>query len=63
MFVGKKILKEKHWDMSESFLLKYTQTIETWRSNEQAEKEEFSHIKNEIFLDHAANAVYMASSN
>ena len=47
--------------MSELFLLKYIESIETWRSNEQVDKEEFLHIKNEIFLDHAANAVYMAS--
>ena len=48
----------------DDYLLKYAQTINEWRSSSSSgvgEEKEFQHIKNQTFLDHAANAIYMAS--
>ena len=46
---------------NDNCLLKYIQTIEEWRGSSNNESEEFKHLNNQTFLDHAANAIYMAS--
>jgi len=44
--------------MHDCFLNQYVEKIQNLRSNNSAE---FSHLFNKVYLDHAANAIYMNS--
>lgn len=48
--------------MTSNFLSDYASRIDELRSSTETESD-FSHITNQIYLDHAANAIYMARLN